>query len=137
MLDEPLVAPPRTVIGTFSYVRGQEPPGTNTCGYQPFARADPANPSGPPIQPPTAPIQWVLPRHPAPPKAPTPPVPWVLTKGNVTPYDDFKPRILKEVDDFKGDSTDISRFFLKCELHFELFNRHFHYLPHKVIFCVS
>ncbi len=44
---------------------------------------------------------------------------------------------MKEVDDFKGDSNDISRFFLKCELHFELFNRHFRYPPHKVIFCVS
>ncbi len=44
---------------------------------------------------------------------------------------------MKEVDDFKGDSNKISQFFLKCELHFELFNRHFCYPPHKVIFCVS
>ena len=44
---------------------------------------------------------------------------------------------MKEVDDFKGDSNDITRFFLKCELHFELFNRHFYYPPHKVIFCIS
>ncbi len=137
MLDEPLVAPPRSSFGTFSYVRGQKLPGTNTCGYRPFAGADP--PGGPPVQPPppTAPIRWVLPCHPTPPKAPTPPIPWVLTTGNVTPYDDFKPKILKEVNDFKGDSSDISRFFLKCELHFELFNRHFHYPPHKVIFCIS
>ncbi len=33
MPDEPLVALPQTMIGTFSYVRGQEPPGTNTRGY--------------------------------------------------------------------------------------------------------
>ncbi len=33
MPDETPVAPPRTTISTFSYVRGQEPPGTNTCGY--------------------------------------------------------------------------------------------------------
>ncbi len=66
-------------------------------------------------------------RHPALPKAPTPPIPWVLIDRNVAPYDDFKPKILKEVDNFKGDSNDISWFFLKCELHFELFNRHFWY----------
>ncbi len=137
MPDEPLVAPPRTAFGTFSYIRGQEPPGTYTRGYQTFTGADPSG--RPPAQPlpPIAPVRWVLPCHPAPLKAPTPPVPWVLTTGNVTPYDDFKPKILKEVNDFKGDSNDISWFFLKCELHFELFNRHFHYPPHKVIFCVS
>ncbi len=44
---------------------------------------------------------------------------------------------MKEVDDFLGVSTDITQFFQKCELHFELFNRHFRYSPHKVIFCVS
>ncbi len=109
MPDKPLVAPPRTMFRTFSYVRGQELPGTNIHGYQPFTGADP--PGGPPVQPPqppTPPVRWVLPCHPAPPKAPTPPVPWVLTMGNVTPYDNFKPKILKEVDDFKGDSNDIS-----------------------------
>ncbi len=104
MPDEPPVAPPRTAIGTFSYVRGQEPPGTYPCGYQPFARAEPG--AEPP--PPVAPIRWVLLCHPAPPKAPTPPVPWVLTDGNIAPYDDFKPKILKEVDNFKGDSSNIS-----------------------------
>ncbi len=50
MLDEPPVAPPRTAFGTFSYVRGQELPGTYTRGYQPFAGADPSG--GPPTQPP-------------------------------------------------------------------------------------
>ncbi len=67
----------------------------------------------------------------------TPPAPWVLTTGNVAPYDDFKPKILKEVNDFNGESNNISHFFLKCELHFDLFNCHFRYHPHKVIFCVS
>ncbi len=57
MVDEPLVAPPRTAIGTFSYVRGMEPPGTNTRSYQPFTGADPANPGEPPVQPLPAP-QW-------------------------------------------------------------------------------
>ncbi len=102
MPDEPPVAPPCAAIGTFSYVRGMEPPGTNTCGYLPFAGADPGHPTQPPVQPPTAPVQWVLPQFPAPPKAPTPPIPWVLTQGNTSPYDDFKPRILKEVNNFKG-----------------------------------
>ncbi len=44
---------------------------------------------------------------------------------------------MKEVDDFHGNSNDISRFFQKCELHFSLFNQHFFYPPHKVVFCVS
>ncbi len=44
---------------------------------------------------------------------------------------------MKEVDDFHRDSNDISRFFQKCELHFDLHNRHHRYPPHKVIFCVS
>ncbi len=33
---------------------------------------------------------------------PDPPVPWQLVDGAVAPYDEFKPKILKEVDDFKG-----------------------------------
>ncbi len=125
----PPVASPRTTIGTFSYVRGNEPPGTNTYGYRPFAGANPSGDHPPNHRHPAPPVRWVLPRHSAPPKAPTPPVPWVLTDRNIAPYDNFKPKILKEVDDFKGDSSDISRFFLKYELHFELFNRHFHYPP--------
>ncbi len=35
-------------------------------------------------------------------KHPTPPLPWQLAVGNVAPYDEFKPKILKEVDDFHG-----------------------------------
>ncbi len=87
--------------------------------------------------PPIVPQTWMQPWHPAPTKPPSPLAPWVLTAGDISPYDDFKPKILKEVDDFSGDSNNISHFFLKCELHFNLFNRHFQYHPHKVIFCVS
>ncbi len=130
MPDEPPVAPPRAAIGTFYHIRGMEPPGTYAPGYVPFAGADPGQPSGPPAPPPV-PIRWQLPQLPILPKAPTPPVPSVLTQGNTAPYDDFKPKILKEVNNFKGDSDDITRFFLKCELHFELFNRHFCYPPIK------
>ncbi len=145
MPDKPPVPPLRASITSFSYVRGQEPPGTYPGGYRPFAGAGSLpgggggggrQPAQPP-QPPAAPQQWALPRHPAPPKAPTPPAPWQLTTGNVAPYDEFKPKILKEVDDFHGDSNDISQFFQKCKLHFGLFNRHFFYPPHKVIFCIS
>ncbi len=144
MPDEPPVIPPRAKVTSFSHVRGHEPPGTNTSGYKPFAGAGPSGGGGggggqppQPPQPPAAPLRWTLLCYPAPPKAPTPPAPWQLAVGNVAPYDEFKPKILKEVDDFHGDSNDISRFFLKCELHFDLYNRHYRYPPHKVIFCVS
>ncbi len=128
----------------FSYDRRQAPPGTYSKGYLPFARATDASGSGsgqptqpPQPPPPIAPQTWTLPRHSALIEPPSLPAPWVLNTGDVSPYDDFKPKILKEVDDFSGDSNDISCFFLKCELHFDLFNRHFWYHPHKVIFCVS
>ncbi len=142
MPDEPPVPPPRAPVETtYPYARGNAPPGTYESGYKPFAGAGGqggggGQPAQPP-QPPAAPQRWTLLRYPAPPKAPTPPVPWQLATGNVAPYDEFKPKILKEVDDFHGDSNDISRFFLKCELHFDLHNRHYRYPPHKVIFCVS
>ncbi len=102
--DEPLVAPPRVTIGTFSYVRGQEPLGTNTYDYRPCRWSRSIRRTTHPTyrKPPAPPKRWALPHHPAPPKAPTPPALWVLTTGNVAPYDDFKPKILKEVDDFKG-----------------------------------
>ncbi len=112
MPDKPPVSPPRAPIPTFNYSRGQEPPGTYPSGYRPFAGAGSQGGGGrqpaQPPQPPAPPQRWALLRHPAPPKAPTPPAPWVLTDRHVTPYDDFKPKILKEVNDFKGDSTDIT-----------------------------
>ncbi len=55
MPDAPPVVPPRATFGTFSYVRGNEPPGTNTRGYRPFARANPDNPPEPPAQLPQPP----------------------------------------------------------------------------------
>ncbi len=142
MPDEPPVPPPRAPVDpVYPYARGNAPPGTYESGYRPFAGAGGSGGGGgqlaQPPQPPAAPQRWTLPRYPAPPKAPTPPLPWQLVTGNVAPYDEFKPKILKEVDDFHGDSNDISRFFLKCELHFDLYNRHYRYPPHKVIFCVS
>ncbi len=141
MPDNPPVPPPRAPVGAFNYVRGHVPPGTYSFGYAPFAGGGKASGSGgqpaPPPQQPAPPPRYALPRYPAPPQMPDPPVPWQLVDGAVAPYDEFKPRILKEVDDFKGDSDDISRFFLKCELHFDVFNRHYRHPPHKVIFCVS
>ncbi len=113
MPDEPPVPPPCTPIEPpYPYSRGNAPPGTYPSGYQPFAGAGPSGGGGgqpaQPPQPPAAPQRWTLPRHPAPPKAPTPPAPWQLAIGNIAPYDEFKPKILKEVDDFHGDSNDIS-----------------------------
>ncbi len=145
MPDEPLQPPPHAPIMTaFSYDRRQAPPGTYSKGYLPFAGAADASESssGQPIQlpqlpPPGASQTWMLPWHPSPTKPSSPPAPWVLTAGDISPYDNFKPKILKEVNNFSGDSNDISCFFLKCELHFDLFNQHFQYHSHKVIFCVS
>ncbi len=119
---------------------GHAPLGTYSFGYVPFAGGGRAGGGGgqpAPPAPPAPPPRYALPRYPAPPQMPDPPVPWQLADGAVAPYDEFKPKILKEVDDFKGDSDDISRFFLKCELHFDVFNRHYRHPPHKVIFCVS
>ncbi len=128
MLDELPQAPPCTPITmAFSYDRKPAPPGTYSKGYIPFSGATDVSGSGggQPSQlpqPPVAPQTWTLPRHPAPTKPPSPPDPWVLTVGDTSPYNDFKPKILKEVDNFGGDSNDISHFFLKCKLHFDLFN---------------
>ncbi len=140
MPDDPPVAPPRAPVGAFNYIRGHAPPGTYSFGYTPFAEEEEpveaaVNPHH--LRHPHPPPRYALPRYPAPPQMPDPPVPWQLVDGAVAPYDEFKPKILKEVDDFKGDSDDISRFFLKCELHFDVFNRHYRHPPHKVIFCVS
>ncbi len=135
MPDEPPVPPPRAPVDTtYSYSRGNAPPGMYQSGYRPFAdvvhqeEVVGGQPAQPP-QPPAAPQRWTLPHYPAPPKAPTPPAPWQLAVGNIAPYDEFKPKILKEVDDFHGDSNDIAQFFQKCELHFDLHNRHYRYPP--------
>ncbi len=44
--------------------------------------------------------------------------------------------MVKVPDDFLGDSNDIARFFSQCDMYFLIFNQHFYYHPHKVIFCV-
>ncbi len=144
MSDSPPVAPLRAPVSAFSYIRGQAPPGTYAPRYLPFAGGGRGGGAGgggsqpaQPPQPPALPPRYALPRYPAPPQMPDPPVPWQLVNGAVAPYDEFKPKILKEVDDFKGDSDDITRFFLKCKLHFDVFNRHYRHPPHKVIFCIS
>lgn len=67
MPDVPPVAPSQALVGAFSYIRGQAPPGTYTHGYLPFARADPAEPGSggrqpaQPPQPPNPPQRWALP----------------------------------------------------------------------------
>lgn len=56
MPDEPPVPPPRASISTFSYIRGQAPPGTYTCGYLSFAGADPGRSGSGPPTPPQPPV---------------------------------------------------------------------------------
>ncbi len=142
MPDEPPKPPPRTPVDpTYSYSRGNAPPGTYLSGYRLFAGAGPSGggggqPSQTP-QPPAAPQRWTLLRYPAPPKAPTPPAPWQLAIRNVAPYDEFKPKILKEVDDFHGDSNDISRFFQSVNYTLTCIIGTTDTPPHKVIFCIS
>ncbi len=133
MPDEPPVPPIWALVTTFSYVRGKAPPGMYTKGYLPFAGAAEASRSGggggqlsqPPQPPPVVPQLWALPRYPPLPMAPNPPDPWVLTAGSIALFDDFKSKILKDVDPFKGESTDISCFFLQCKMHFDLWNTHY------------
>ncbi len=77
------------------------------------------------------------PRYPAPPGPPDPPAPWVLDAANLGPWASLKPEMVKVPDDFHGDSNDIARFFSQCDMYFSIFNQHFYYHPHKVIFCAS
>ncbi len=67
MPDEPPVPPPRAPVTTFSYTRGQEPPGTYPSGYRPFAGVGSSSGGGgqpaQPPQPPAPPQQWALPHH--------------------------------------------------------------------------
>ncbi len=45
--------------------------------------------------------------------------------------------MVKVPDNFNGDSNDIARFFSQCNMYFSVFNQHFCYHLHKVIFCAS
>ncbi len=73
MPDELPVPPPQAPITTFSYVRGQAPPGTYFHGYIPFAGANPSGGGGgqpaQPLQPPVEPLKWMLPAISRPAKA--------------------------------------------------------------------
>ncbi len=101
----------------------------------------PQPPSGPPpsgpLPLPPGPPRWALPRYPPPPGPPDPPAPWVLDAANLGPWASLKPEMVKVPDNFNGDSNDITRFFSQCDMYFSIFNQHFYYHPHKVIFCAS
>ncbi len=45
--------------------------------------------------------------------------------------------MVKEPENFSGDSNDIAWFFSQCDMYFSVFNQYFRHHPHKVIFCVS
>ncbi len=85
----------------------------------------------------TRPPRWAPPRYPPPPGPPDPPAPWVLDVANLGPWVLLKPEMVKVPDNFNGDSNDIAQFFSKCDMYFSIFNQHFYYHPHKVIFCAS
>ncbi len=74
---------------------------------------------------------------PPPPGPPDPPAPWVLDAANLGPWASLKPEMVKVPDNFNGDSNDIARFFSQCDMYFSIFNQHFYYHLHKVIFCAS
>ncbi len=57
--------------------------------------------------------------------------------ANLGPWATLKPEMVKVPDNFNGDSNDIARFFSQCDMYFLIFNQHFYYHPHKVIFCAS
>ncbi len=97
----------------------------------------PSFPSGPPPVVPAHPQRWVPPRYPSPPKPPDPPAPWVLDANDQGPWSALKPTMVKEPDNFNGDSNDIARFFSQCDMYFLVFNQYFRHHPHKVIFCTS
>ncbi len=98
----------------------------------------PPSPPGPSVSRPPLPLQrWAPPHYPPPPGPLEPPAPWVLDADNLGPWVTLKPNIVKEPDNFNGDSNDITWFFSQCNMYFLIFNQHFHYHPHKVIFCAS
>ncbi len=103
---------------------------------QPPSKLQP--PSGPPPSRPPPPLpgppRWAPPRYPPP---PDPLVPWVLDAANLGPWASLKPEMVKVPNNFNGDSNDIARFFSQCDMYFSIFNQHFYYHPHKVIFCAS
>ncbi len=150
---EPGYAP---VQPSYTYPHGYGPPGTQgrsrlfaaaitgdkaessgapQIPVQPPGRPQP--PSGLPPSPPVIPQRWAPLRYPLPPGLPDPPAPWVLATDNLGPWALLKPEIVKVPDNFNGDSNDIAQFFSQCDMYFSVFNQHFRYHPHKVIFCAS
>ncbi|SJL13538.1 uncharacterized protein ARMOST_16982 [Armillaria ostoyae] len=78
-----------------------------------------------------------LPRGLGTPIPPDPLNPWLVDPAGTNPWNELKPKIVREPAPFKGESVDIQRFFNQCEIYFEL---HQHWLtssPHRVVFCTS
>ncbi len=159
MADEPPVPPRRAEVPvytvpnytyttlTYAYSQGYGPPGMQgqprlfavATDQEPGTSNEPPKPqppSGPPPLP-TVPMRWAPPRYPSHPKLPSPPDPWVLTRDEPGPWGALKPNMVREPDNFNGDSSDITRFFSQCDMYFSVFNQYFRHHPHKVIFCVS
>ncbi|PBK71422.1 hypothetical protein ARMSODRAFT_1017321 [Armillaria solidipes] len=82
-----------------------------------------AEPDHGPVQPPDLadPNLRSLPQGPGMPMPPDPPNPWVIAAAQVNPWNELKPKIVREPAPFKGESVD-------------------HWLtssPHRVVFCTS
>ncbi|PBK82712.1 hypothetical protein ARMGADRAFT_1090035 [Armillaria gallica] len=93
MADKPPVPLQQAIISTYTY-----------------APSKPQLPTRLPA-PPVAPGRWVLPRYPSPPKPPDPLAPWVLATDDQGPWAVLKPNIVKEPENFNGNSNDIAQFF--------------------------
>ncbi len=61
----------------------------------------------------------------------------MLTTAAPEPWPDLKPKIAREPNLFKEESTDIVCFFSQCKMYFSYFNQFFCHHPHKVVFCTS
>ncbi|PBK90593.1 hypothetical protein ARMGADRAFT_1082851 [Armillaria gallica] len=114
----------------------QPPPRPPQPLQQPPAGPPPPPPPGPP-GPLQGPRWWGPPCYPPPPGPPDPPAPWNLDPNNQGLWANLKPNMVKELDNFNGDSNDIARFFSQCDMYFSVFNQYFRYHPHKVIFAAS
>ncbi len=140
MADEPLVLPqqaevPVYAVPSYTYPHGYGPPGmqgpsqlfTAATDNEPGTLDQPPKPPHPtgPTAPPVVPMRWAPPHHPSLPKPPDPPDPWILIRDEPGPWGMLKPNLVKEPDNFNGDSNDISRFFSQCDMYFSVFNQYF------------
>ncbi|SJL13537.1 uncharacterized protein ARMOST_16981 [Armillaria ostoyae] len=101
--------------------------------------ADPGRDQGGHVSPPKAddPKLRSVPRGPGAPMPPDLPNPWDIGTTQTNPWNELKPKIVREPAPFKGESVDVRRFFNQCEMYFKL---HQHWLtssPHRVVFCAS